>query len=160
MTARLPLPLAQASKEEARSVAGVEPDLPAVAGLRVLVIDDQASNVLLLQRQLQRLGHEVAVAGNGRDALALVDRQVFDLIVCDCAMPVMDGYAFAQALRVRSDSAARLPILGYTAGAHECEIERALAAGMNEILIKPVNMGTLQRAISAVLRERVPMRKS
>lgn len=160
MTARLPLPLAQASKEEARNAAGAEPDLPAVAGLRVLVIDDQASNVLLLQRQLQRLGHEVAVAGNGRDALALVDRQVFDLIVCDCAMPVMDGYAFAQALRIRSDAAARLPILGYTAGAHECEIERARTAGMNEILIKPVDMGTLQRAISAVLHEPVPMRKS
>lgn len=158
MTARLSLPLAQASKEEARSVASAEPALPVISGLHVLVIDDQASNVLLLQRQLQKLGHEVAFAGNGRDALALVDRQVFDLIVCDCAMPVMDGYTFAQTLRERNDAAARLPILGYTAGAHESEIERARAAGMNEILIKPVDMGTLQRAIAGVLREHAPGR--
>ncbi|MFD4841193.1 ATP-binding protein [Achromobacter sp. NPDC058515] len=153
MTARLPLPLTQTSKNETRSVAPAASSLPEVAGLHVLVIDDHASNVLLLQRQLQKLGHEVAFAGNGRDALALVDRQVFDLIVCDCAMPVMDGCMFAQTLRERTDAAARLPILGYTAGAHEAEVERARAAGMTEILIKPVDMGTLQRAIATALRE-------
>ncbi|MOA67100.1 hybrid sensory kinase in two-component regulatory system with RcsB and YojN [compost metagenome] len=68
----------------------------------------------------------------------------------------MDGYTFAQTLRERTDAAARLPILGYTAGAHESEIERARAAGMNEMLIKPVDMGTLQRAIAGVLREHAP----
>jgi len=150
MTARFPLPVVRGHE----GVPNVEPSesaRPACAGLHVLVIDDNSSNILLLQRQLQKQGHEVTFAVNGREGLALVDQLDFDLIICDCAMPVMDGYTFTQTLRKRGDAAARLPVLGYTAGAHESEIDRARAAGMDEILIKPVNMDTLRRAITAVL---------
>lgn len=156
MTARLPLPVARDLPEDASSVGLSEPALPALSGLRVLVIDDSPSNILLLQRQLQKQGHEVTFATNGREGLVLVDCLEFDLIICDCAMPVMDGYTFTQTLRKRGDAAARLPVLGYTAGAHESEIDRARAAGMNEVLIKPVDMGTLRRAIAAVLRPPAP----
>ena len=155
MTARFQLPLAR-EHVGVTKVEQLEPTLHAFSGLHVLVIDDNPSNILLLQRQLQKQGHEVTFAVNGREGLALVDRLKFDLIICDCAMPVMDGYTFTQTLRKRIDAAARLPVLGYTAGAHESEIERARAAGMNEILIKPVNMDTLQREIATVLRAASP----
>lgn len=152
MTARVSLPMAIAAPEPVCAPELDAPSALAGAGLHVLVVDDQATNVLLLQRQMEKLGHRVSCARNGLEALALVDQHDFDLVVCDCAMPVMDGYTFARTLRQRDDEAAGLPILGYTAGAHEAEIQRARAAGMNEVLIKPVNLGSLNRAIGAVLR--------
>lgn len=63
---------------------------------------------------------------------------------------VMDGYAFARALRQRDDAAARLPIIGYTAGVCEEQIARARAAGMNDVLIKPVDIDALRRVLAAL----------
>src|SRR3546814_20791065 len=65
----------------------------------ILVVDDQASNRILLGHQLQSLGHTVVCAENGLQALAAVDKQLFGLAVCDCSMPHMDGMAFVRALR-------------------------------------------------------------
>ncbi|MGE8627632.1 ATP-binding protein [Achromobacter denitrificans] len=144
MTARIPLPPAPPD------AAHTDGTVPAGGRLRVLVVDDQASNVLLLTRQLEKLGHEVASADNGQAALAQIERAPFDLVMCDCAMPVMDGYAFARALRQRDDAAARLPIIGYTAGVCEEQIARARAAGMNDVLIKPVDIDALRRVLAAL----------
>ncbi|WMD20795.1 response regulator [Achromobacter seleniivolatilans] len=152
MTARISLPVAVAPPEPVCNAEPAEPAVPSGVGLHVLVVDDQATNVLLLQRQLEKLGHQVSCARNGLEALALVDQHKFDVVVCDCAMPVMDGYTFARMMRQRKDGSAVLPILGYTAGAHEAEIERARAAGMDQILIKPVNLGSLNRAIGGAMR--------
>ncbi len=152
ITARVPLRIAPPLAEQPARPEVFELTAPAGVALNVLVVDDQPSNVLLLQRQLQKLGHRVACACNGAEALKLVEEQRFDVVVCDCAMPVMDGYAFARTLRQRGDASATLPILGYTAGAHEAEIERAKAAGMDQILIKPVSLGSLGRAIDEVVR--------
>ncbi|MGE8452711.1 MAG: ATP-binding protein, partial [Pseudomonadales bacterium] len=147
VTARLPLQVAATTAAPARAPEIAELAAPTGVRLNVLVVDDQATNVLLLQRQLEKLGHRVSCARNGLEALALVDQQEFDVVVCDCAMPVMDGYTFARTLRQRQDASAVLPILGYTAGAHEAEIERARAAGMDQVLIKPVDLGSLSRAL-------------
>ncbi|WP_168202088.1 ATP-binding protein [Achromobacter sp. HZ01] len=150
ISARLPLREAPAQPASPARIAAFEPVAPACVPLNVLVVDDQPSNVLLLQRQLQKLGHRVCCARNGAQALEMLGEQRFDVVVCDCAMPVMDGYTFARILRQRGDASAALPILGYTAGAHEAEVERARAAGMDRILIKPVNLSSLGRAIDEV----------
>ncbi|MGY6268312.1 ATP-binding protein [Achromobacter denitrificans] len=152
MAVRLSLPVAPAQAESAPEAAPLMAPAPARAGLDVLIVDDHASNVLLLQRQLEKLGHRVFSASNGLEALALVDQQKFDIVICDCAMPVMDGYTFARTLRQRGGPASAVPILGYTAGAHDIEVARARAAGMNEILIKPVGLDSLGRAIAAWIR--------
>ncbi|CAB3714611.1 ATP-binding protein [Achromobacter pestifer] len=158
MSVRLSLPVALAQQPESASdAAPVTQVAPACTGLNVLVVDDQASNVLLLQRQLEKLGHRVSSACNGLEALKLMGLRTFDIVVCDCAMPVMDGHAFARTLRQRGGTAATLPILGYTAGAHDAEIDRAREAGMDEILIKPVNLDSLNRAIATLMhRDSVP----
>lgn len=158
MTARIPLQVASAIPEPSLRTEAPNQAVPASVSLNVLVVDDQPSNVLLLQRQLQKLGHSVSCALNGADALELVDRLSFDVVVCDCAMPVMDGYAFARTLRQRGDASSALPILGYTAGAHGAEVDRARAAGMDEILIKPVDLGALAQAIARVV-ERKTMKR-
>ncbi|MFY0480016.1 ATP-binding protein [Achromobacter marplatensis] len=151
MSVRLSLPVAAAQPESVCDAVPVKPAAPVCTGLDVLIVDDQASNVLLLRRQLEKLGHRVSSAGNGLEALTLMDARAFDIVVCDCAMPVMDGYTFARTLRQRGGAAAKLPILGYTAGAHDAEIDRARDAGMDEILIKPVNLDSLNRAIATLM---------
>ncbi len=121
-----------------------------VVPLRVLVVDDHAPNLLLLKHQLEKMGHRVECSEHGQHALQILAQQPFDLIICDCAMPVMDGFAFVQALRKHRDGTERLPVLGYTAGAQSGDSERAIAAGMDMVLIKPVGMETLQNAICSV----------
>ncbi|WP_183015980.1 ATP-binding protein [Achromobacter sp. UMC46] len=157
MSVRLSLPVAPAQPESVSDAAPVARAAPVCTGLDVLVVDDQASNVLLLRRQLEKLGHRVASAGNGLEALALMGQRQFDIVVCDCAMPVMDGYTFARTLRQRGGADAILPILGYTAGAHDAEIDRARDAGMDDVLVKPVNLDSLNRAISTLMhRDSIP----
>ncbi|MDQ0138815.1 PAS domain-containing sensor histidine kinase [Cupriavidus necator] len=127
-----PLPMAGCARREAS----------------VLVIDDHAPNRLLLQRQLEHLGHRVSTASDGREALAALDRAGFDVIVCDCAMPVMDGLAFTRAVRARHDAHRCVPIVGCTASAVAGDHAAALAAGMNAVVVKPAGLQALDAAVS------------
>ncbi|EON18352.1 signal transduction histidine kinase [Cupriavidus sp. GA3-3] len=130
-----------------------EPVPPPMAGcarrrVNVLVIDDHAPNRLLLQRQLEHLGHRVSTACDGREGLAMLDRSSFDVILCDCAMPVMDGMAFARAVRARKDARGSVPVIGCTASAVAVDHAAALAAGMNAVIVKPVGLQALDAAVA------------
>jgi two-component system sensor histidine kinase EvgS len=114
----------------------------------ILVIDDHAPNRLLLQRQLEHLGHCVSTAGDGREALARLDHASFDVIVCDCAMPVMDGLDFTRAVRARDDAHGCVPIIGCTASAVAADHAAALDAGMNAVIVKPVGLQALDAAVA------------
>ena len=103
--------------------------------LHILVVDDHETNRLILRRQLQRLGCRVTEAADGEEAILFLEDEVFDLMITDCQMPVMDGIALTHAVRVTDKT---LPIWGLTANAQSTERERCLAAGMNECLFKPL----------------------
>ena len=90
--------------------------------LRVLVVDDNHANQVLLRQQLKHLGHEVSVRGNGAEALRALQNQDFDLIITDCQMPLMDGFELTRRLRARGHT---LPIWGFTA--HATARERSAA---------------------------------
>ncbi|SOZ38170.1 PAS domain-containing sensor histidine kinase [Cupriavidus neocaledonicus] len=122
----------------------------------ILVVDDHAPNRLLLQRQLEHLGHRVSTACDGREALAALDRGTFDVIVCDCAMPMMDGLAFTRAVRARADAHRRVPIIGCTPSAVASDHAAALAAGMNAVVVKPVGLQALDAAVSQACGGRPP----
>ncbi|WP_234825136.1 PAS domain-containing sensor histidine kinase [Cupriavidus necator] len=143
----LPLTVAVAAEP-----AEPAPPLPMAGCARrqasILVIDDHAPNRLLLQRQLEHLGHRVSAACDGREALARLDRGCFDMIVCDCAMPVMDGLDFTRAVRARADAHGSVPIIGCTASAVTSDHAAALAAGMNAVIVKPVGLQALDAAVS------------
>ncbi len=121
--------------------------------LHVLVVDDHAPNRLLLKWQLEHLGHRVDTAADGREALARLAQHPpgqadpFALVVCDCAMPVMDGLAFARALRERHDALACIPVIGCTASAVPEDHQAALQAGMDGVLVKPVGLQALGKAV-------------
>jgi two-component system sensor histidine kinase EvgS len=125
----------------------------ATGSLHVLVVDDHAPNRLLLKWQFEHLGHRVDMAADGREALARLatpppgQPDPFDLVVCDCAMPVMDGLALVRALRERDDALARIPVIGCTASAVPEDHHAALQAGMDGVLVKPVGLQALGEAV-------------
>lgn len=114
----------------------------------ILVVDDHGPNRMLLERQLRRFGATVTTAVNGDLALGLLKDHAFDLVICDYAMPVMDGAAFTEALRHSTLPWRDLPVLGYTASAQQDVRDRALASGMNDVLVKPVSAATLGAALA------------
>ncbi|WP_447922231.1 ATP-binding protein [Achromobacter aegrifaciens] len=141
--------LALSPSESAAMPVAPAPMATDAGGLRILVIDDHEGNRLLLKHQLQLLKHSSQFAQNGAAGLALAQRREFDLIICDCVMPVMDGAAFTAALRAGGGMNAATPVLGYTASELELDLASGARASMNAVLIKPVDLQTLQSFILA-----------
>jgi len=129
----------------------VEPSAPAPAAslppLKVLVAEDNAVNVKLALRMLERLGIRADVAGDGREALEAVARQPYDVVLMDIQMPNMDGVEATRAILARWPDA-RPRIVGLSAHALGEERDRAMAAGMDDYLTKPLDAARL----AAVLR--------
>lgn len=113
----------------------------------VLLVEDNAVNRELIQQQLEELGYAVEAAEDGQAALALWRDNAFMAVLTDINMPVMDGYVLARELRARGQS---LPILAITATALASERERCLAAGIDDLLLKPLNLERLQAGLSRV----------
>jgi signal transduction histidine kinase/CheY-like chemotaxis protein len=128
----------------------VPPIDEALSHLRVLVAEDMETNRWVIQRQFARIGVQVEVVEDGHQALAALAGGHFGLLVTDCHMPGMDGVELARRIRAAeaASGAPRLPILGLTADVTTEMREQCLAAGMDEVTSKPINMPRL----GAVLR--------
>jgi len=122
-------------------------------GLRVLVVEDNATNRLIATRMLEQLGASVTTADDGALGLAAMQAQVFDLVFMDIQMPVMDGLAASAAIRALEGPAAAAPIIAMTANAMAHQVESYLEAGMNGWVAKPLSPAALVRAIVQVLAQ-------
>ena len=131
--------------------------LPRLAG-RVLVAEDNAVNALLVQAILGQTGVEVDLVENGAQAVERWERGAPDLVLMDCQMPVLDGFAATRTIRAREalNGRARVPIVALTANAFESDRERCLAAGMDEHLSKPFRTEELESVLSRFLRPAEP----
>ncbi len=118
------------------------------SSLRVLVVEDNPTNQKVVRRMLDRLGHQVTMAGNGREALAALDRATFDVVLMDSQMPLMDGVQATHAIRARPGPERGLPIVAMTAHAMKGDRERYLAAGMDAYVSKPVSLQTLAETLA------------
>lgn len=120
---------------------------------QILVVEDHAPNRLLLVQQLSWLGHQVTETERATQALELWEQQKtrFDLIITDCHIPGMDGFAFTRLLRQREAELGIGPvvIIGLTASAEKAIQQRCLEAGMNCCLFKPANIETLSSFIAS-----------
>jgi CheY-like chemotaxis protein/HPt (histidine-containing phosphotransfer) domain-containing protein len=123
-----------------------------VVPLRILVAEDNEFNAQLLEQLLVRRGHDVQLANNGREALALAQERAFDLLLLDMHMPELDGFQVAQAIRERERAVGgHLPIIALTARVRREDRERCLAAGMDDFLAKPIQADNLWAAIERVV---------
>jgi len=120
--------------------------------LHVLLAEDNAVNQRLAASLLERRGHKVRIAANGRDALTAVTEEPFDVVLMDVQMPEMGGFEATAAIRALESErhASRLPIIAMTAHAMKGDRERCLAAGMDEYLTKPLDPRHLCALVEAM----------
>jgi PAS domain S-box-containing protein len=117
--------------------------------LRVLVVDDVAANRELVSALLSPLDADVVLAADGAEALALARHQIFDVILMDLQMPVMDGLTATKAIRRLEDPrAASVPIVALTSNILPEQVARCFEAGMNDHVGKPIEPGLLYQALA------------
>jgi PAS domain S-box-containing protein len=144
------VPDAQTQKTAEMTLPGYQ-GLP---GVRVLVVDDSDMNLDVVKYILELEGAKVALARNGQEALDRLqaDAHEFDLVLMDVQMPVLGGHDATRSIR-SALGLVDLPIIGLTAGALSSERDRAMAAGMDDFLIKPFEAATLVKCIRRHLRD-------
>ena len=108
----------------------------------ILLAEDNLTNQRLAVKLLERMGHQVEVSVNGQEALARLGERHFDLVLMDCQMPVMDGFQAVAAIRAGALAGVdpNIPVIAMTAGALDSDRDKALAAGMNDFLAKPIDV--------------------
>jgi two-component system sensor histidine kinase/response regulator len=126
------------------------------AFLRVLLAEDNLVNQRLAVRLLEKRGHRVVVAGNGREALQALEKDSFDLVFMDVQMPEMDGLEATAAIRERETrSGLHQPIIALTAHAMKGDREKCLAGGMDGYLTKPIRPQELDDILEDYLARRL-----
>ncbi len=130
--------------------AMVATDLPD-RRLSILLAEDNVVNQRLAASVLERRGHKVTIAGNGREAIEAIAKARFDVVLMDVQMPDMGGLEATAVIREReaASGAARLPIVAMTAHAMKGDRERCIAAGMDDYVTKPVDSRRLCTAVEA-----------
>ncbi|HEX4709749.1 phosphate regulon transcriptional regulator PhoB [Phenylobacterium sp.] len=121
----------------------------------VLVVEDEDSLATLLQYNLQKEGYDVGLAGDGEEALLLVDERLPDLIVLDWMLPKISGIEVCRRLRQRNETR-NVPIIMLTARGEESDRVRGLDTGADDYVVKPFSMTELTARIRAVLRRLRP----
>jgi PAS domain S-box-containing protein len=150
----LPLPAVTAQQVEAHETTS---GLDALQGTRILMVEDNAVNMMIAVALLERWGAIVDQADDGPSALRAVDQahdagNPFDIVLMDVQMPGMSGHEVTRRLRTRYDRNT-LPVVALTAAALVSEREDAMAAGMNDFLTKPIDAERLRHTLQRVLME-------
>lgn len=129
-------------------IAALPASSPAPSRGRILVVEDNALNQLVAEGVVTKLGYQVDLVANGALALTAIEVTCYAAVLMDCHMPVMDGFEATKAIRGRVDQTARLPIIAMTAGAMDEDRERCLAAGMDDYITKPIDIASLEQALT------------
>jgi two-component system, sensor histidine kinase and response regulator len=121
---------------------------------RLLVVEDDQINRMVIVGMLEKMGYKVDVASNGKEALELVQQGDFNLVFMDCLMPEMDGFEATKKIRIieiEEEQGNHLPIVAFTAKAMKGDREQCIDAGMDDYLSKPVRSDDLQKALDRFL---------
>lgn len=125
-------------------------DAPPAETRTVLLAEDNLVNQQVAKNVLERLGHQVDVASNGRVALEMLERESYDVIFMDVQMPEMDGIEATQRIRQLDDARSQIPIVAVTANAMAGDRETYLEAGMTEYVSKPFSTEDIENALKAI----------
>jgi two-component system, sensor histidine kinase and response regulator len=119
--------------------------------LHILLTEDNLVNQRIVVRMLEKRGHSVVVAGNGKEALDAFARDTFDLVLMDIQMPLVDGFEATRLIRAQQrGSSEHIPIVAMTAHAMKGDRERCLAAGMDDYISKPINTSELYELLDKI----------
>jgi len=129
--------------------------LPSFAGKKVLMVEDNLINQKVALKMLECFGLQARLAGDGRQALAELGRSRYDLVLMDCHMPELDGYAATRLLRQRERLAGlpRIPVVALTANAMDGEREKCIEAGMDDHLAKPFMLEDMAQILARWLSQ-------
>ena len=144
----------------ARHTSSAGSDMTQQATPRLLLVEDNPVNLMVAQRLLQVIGMDCETAGNGQVALEKLQATNYDMVLMDCQMPVLDGYAATRRWREHEQASGapqRLPIIAMTANAMAGDRQKCLDAGMDDYLAKPVTRGELERCINRWRGVRMPV---
>jgi PAS domain S-box-containing protein len=144
----IPAPAAEAQRGEA------EIDLPDLAGMRILVVEDNATNRLVATKILENFGAEIRTAEDGLLGVEAVTAETFDLVLMDVQMPRMDGVEATRAIRGLGAPASRIPIVGLTANVMLHQWKSYGEAGMDGVASKPISPQALLAEIGRVMQQR------
>jgi len=133
-----------------RDVPGIR-DTQVQEALKILLVEDNFSNVALTTKVLRKKGHKIEVAVNGIEAVEKSSKDVYDVILMDIQMPEMDGLEATREIRKRGG---RVPIIAMTASAMKGDYEACLEAGMDGYIPKPINVYEINETIERILNER------
>jgi len=138
------------------SVQAVKPSIASMPDrttpLRILVVDDNEINQVVACKFLQKLGWQVEVARNGREAIDSIAHATYDAVLMDCEMPEMDGYEASQEIRRQEQTTTRhLPIIALTGHASSEDELKCRQAGMDDVVTKPLTLPTLRAKLERLL---------
>jgi CheY-like chemotaxis protein/HPt (histidine-containing phosphotransfer) domain-containing protein len=133
------------------------PEEAEASGRLLLIAEDNEVNQDLIQRQLKSLGYLADIAGNGREALAMVGSRRYAALLTDCHMPEMDGYELCAAIRLRERArGGHLPIVALSADVMASHYKRCAEVGMDDHWSKPLVMDSLREGLARLLRATPP----
>ncbi len=139
------LPLHIATSTELKSLHVESNNRIALTGLEILIVDDEPFNLMLAELILKKNGAHISVANNGKEALAKIDLQSFDIVLADLHMPEVDGYMLANKIRERY---LQVPLIALTANVLKNDLIKIKESGFNDILLKPYKEKDLLNMIS------------
>lgn len=120
---------------------------PQQRALRVLVAEDDRVNQRLIERVLQKQGHQIDLAADGSQAVKMFKKAPYDAVLMDVRMPIMDGFEATRRIREAETSNNRVPIIAMTAHAMKGDRQRCILAGMDDYIAKPVKAAVLERVL-------------
>jgi signal transduction histidine kinase/ligand-binding sensor domain-containing protein/ActR/RegA family two-component response regulator len=145
---RLQRPLSRRRLNLGRGAPAPPPlDSASLAGMKILVAEDNRTNQQVVRKLLERMGCLVTIVEDGAAALVTAAAEDFDIILMDCQMPVMDGLEATRQLRAGAGRNARTAIIALTANGFETDRQSCLAAGMSDFLPKPIDKKALRDAL-------------
>jgi CheY-like chemotaxis protein len=118
--------------------------------LRVLVADDTMSNQFVIRSMIEKLGHRADVVGNGREAVEAVKARPYDVVLMDVMMPEMDGVEATRLIRQLPPPRSLVPILGLTANVSPDDQDSYRAAGMDDVMNKPITRAVLEAGLASI----------
>lgn len=148
------IPFAKASSSVRVTRSANRSITPSSRSGHILLVEDNPVNARIAARLLEKMGHQITIAVNGREACEMTGRETFDLIFMDVMMPEMDGLEATIAIRRRESKGEHIPIVALTASAMDSDRDRCRVVGMDSYLSKPLNPQQLAETLEQWLPQR------